>query len=100
MVEEDNLLNIADAKKKKVSIRVECEADGHDSGRKIFKKRIHLKKKIIGSPITISSSEILLQIKRPLTREKPCDATEADVSQFKKKIPPFNCINRLYLLVL
>lgn len=100
MVEKDNLLHIADAKKRKVSIRVDCEADNRDSGREIFKKRGHLKKKIINPPITISLSEILLQMKRPLTQEKPYDATEANVFQFKEKIPPFNCINRLYLLVL
>jgi hypothetical protein len=45
-VEEDNLSNIVNAKKKKkITTRVDCEADGRDSRREIFEKRGRLKKK-------------------------------------------------------
>ena len=86
--EKDNLPNIADAKKRKVCTRVDCEADGRDSGRIILEKRGRLKKKIINSSITISSSDILLHMKRPFTQEKPCDAIEWIISSLRKKFPP------------
>lgn len=87
MIEEDNLSNIANAKKKrKITTRVDCEADGRDSGREILEKRGRDKKKKTSSPIIITSPEILIQMKKPLIRENLCGATEVD-NQLTEKVP-------------
>ena len=51
---------------------------GRDKGRKISIKYGRLKKKTTSLFITTGTQQTSLQLKRPLTREKLCRATEVD----------------------